>query len=170
MQGPLNYTWNRSRCTSLSKFTTNRGEPAADHVLTSSENEFGHGNERRCKSSPRSRRPRGRGIWTRTYDPQKSGKPTRSLLEVVVLLATGDASAERLPGLAKGAISTEIMALKEAHATEVRALKKEHLPTLKHATFEEQRKHQDKRQEAIAHLKEALEQAKKTPAEAHVEI
>ena len=31
---PLNYTWNHSRCTSLSKFTTIGGEPVADHVRT----------------------------------------------------------------------------------------------------------------------------------------
>ena len=35
----------------------------------------GHGNERRCKSSRRSRRPNTQGIRTRTYTPQKSGKP-----------------------------------------------------------------------------------------------
>ena len=40
MQAPLDYTWNHSRWTSLSKFTTIGGEPVADHVRTSLENEF----------------------------------------------------------------------------------------------------------------------------------
>ena len=35
VQAPLNYTWNHSRWTSLSKFTTIGGEPVADHLRTS---------------------------------------------------------------------------------------------------------------------------------------
>ena len=38
------------------------------------------------------------------------------------------------------------------------------------AIFEERRKHQDKQQEAIGRLKEALEHAKKTAAEAQLEV
>ena len=52
------------------------------------------------------------------------------------------------------------------HATEVRALKKEHHTALKEALFEERRKHQDKQQEVVGPLKEALERAKKKAAEA----
>ena len=40
-------------------------------------------------------------------------------------------------------MSTEIKALKEAHATEVGALKKEHQIALKEAIFEEHRKQQE---------------------------
>ena len=43
-----------------------------------------------------------------------------------MLLARSDARAEQPPRPAKGAVSTAIKALKEAHATDVRALKKEH--------------------------------------------
>ena len=38
VQAPLNYTWNHSRWTTLSKFTTIGGQPAADHVRMSLEN------------------------------------------------------------------------------------------------------------------------------------
>ena len=51
-----------------------------------------------------------------------------------------DARAEQLPWPAKGAASTEIKALKEAHTMEVRALKKEHQTASKEAIFEERRK------------------------------
>ena len=87
-----------------------------------------------------------------------------------MLSTTSDTRAEQSPRLAKGATSTEIKALKEAHATEVRTLKKEHQTALKEAVFEERRKHQDKQQEVVGPLKEALEQVKKTAAEAQVEI
>ena len=40
VQAPLNYIWNLSSWTSLSKFTTFGGDPVADHVRTSLENEF----------------------------------------------------------------------------------------------------------------------------------
>ena len=40
VQAPLTHTWNHSRWTSLSKFTTIGGEPVTDHVRTSLENAF----------------------------------------------------------------------------------------------------------------------------------
>ena len=85
-----------------------------------------------------------------------------------MLSTRSDARAEQSPRPTKGAASTEIKALKEAHATEVRALKKEHQTALKEALFEEQRKQQDKQQEVVGPLKEALEQGKKKAAEARV--
>ena len=100
----------------------------------------------------------------------KKRKTTRGLLEELVLSARSDARAEQSPRPTKGAASMEIKALKEAHATEVRALKKEHQTALKEAIFEERRKHQDKQQEVVGPLKEALEQAKKTAAEAQMEV
>ena len=87
-----------------------------------------------------------------------------------MLSARSDAKAEQSPRPAKGAVSTEIKALKDAHATDVRALKKEHQAAPKEAVFEERRNHQDKQQEVVGPLKEALEQAKKTAAEAQVEV
>ena len=86
----------------------------------------------------------------------KRRKTTRGLLEELVLLTRSDARAEQSPRSTKGAGSTEIKALKEAHTTEVRALKEEHQTALK-----ERRKHQDKQQEVVGPLKEALEKAKK---------
>ena len=87
-----------------------------------------------------------------------------------MLSARSDARAEHSPRPTKGAASTEIKALKEAHATEVHALKKEHETALKEALFEERRKHEDKQQEVVGPLKEVLEKAKKTAAEAQVEV
>ena len=40
MHAPSNYTWNHSRWTSLSKFTTIGGDLVAAHVCTSLENEL----------------------------------------------------------------------------------------------------------------------------------
>ena len=87
-----------------------------------------------------------------------------------MLSIRSDARAEQSPRPTKGAASTEIKALKEAHATEVRALSKEHQTALKEALFEECRKHQDKQQEVVGLLKEALQKAKKKAAEAQVEV
>ena len=87
-----------------------------------------------------------------------------------MLSARSDARAELSPRPIKGAASGDINALKEAHTTEVSALKKEHQSALKEAAFEERRKHQDKQKEVVRPLREALEQAKKTVAEAQVEV
>ena len=66
-----------------------------------------------------------------------------------MLSARSDAKAKHSPRPAKGAASTEIKALKEAHTTEAHALKSEHRTALKEAVFEEHRKHQDKQQEVV---------------------
>ena len=102
--------------------------------------------------------------------PTKKRKTTRGRLEELVLSTRSDARAQPSPRPTKGAVSSEIKALKEAHATEVRALQKEHQTALKEALFEERWKHQDKQQEVVGPLKEALEKAKKIAAEAHVEV
>ena len=111
-----------------------------------------------------------RGDSDSDVHPTNKRKTTRGLLEELVLSTRSDARAEQSPRPTKGAASTEIKALKEAHATEVRALKKEHQTALKEALFEERRKHQDRQQEVVGPLKEALEQAKKKAAEAQVEV
>ena len=87
-----------------------------------------------------------------------------------MLSARSDARVEQSPRPTKGAASTEIKALKEAHATEVRALQKEHQTALKQTIFEERRKNHDNQHEVVGPLKEALEQAKNTAAEAQVEV
>ena len=86
------------------------------------------------------------------YTPQKKRQTTRGLLEELVLSASSDARAKQSPRPAKGATSTEIKALKEAHATEVHALKREHQSALKEAAFEERPKHHDKQQEVVGPL------------------
>ena len=172
MRAPLNYTWNHSRWTSWLKFTTIGGEPAADHVRTSLENEFRSREPEAVQVKSEKSEAQDTGDSDSGVHPTKKRKTTRGLLKELVLSARSDARAEQSPrpANAKGAASTEIKALKEAHATEVSALKKEHQTALKEVVFEERRKHQDKRQEAIGPLKEALEQAKKTATEAQVEV
>ena len=87
-----------------------------------------------------------------------------------MLSTRSDPRAEQSPRPTKGAASTEITALKDAHGREVRALKKEKQTALKEALFEGHRKHQDKQQEVVVPLKEALQQAKKKAVEAQVEV
>ena len=111
-----------------------------------------------------------RGDSDSDVHPTKKRKTTKGLLDELVLSARSDARAEQSPRPAKGAASTDIKSLKKAHATEVRALKKEHQTALKEAAFEERRRHEDKQQEVVGLLKEALEQAKKSAAEAQVEV
>ena len=170
MQAPLNYTWGHSRWTNLSKFTTIRGEPIADQVRMSFENE----SRSREREARQVKLEKSEAQDTRDSDsdihPTKKRKTTRGLLEEFVLSTRSDARAEQSSRRTKGAVSTEIKALKGAHATEVRALKKEHRLALKEALFEERRKHQDKQQDVVGTLKEALEQAKKKAAEAQVEV
>ena len=170
MQAPLNYTWNHSRWTILSKFMTIGGEPVVDHVRTSLENEFRSRERGAVQVKSEKLEAQDTGDSDSDVHPTKKRKITRGLLEGLVLLARSDTRAEQSPRPAKGAASTEIKALKEAHTTEVRALKKEHQTALKEAIFEERRKHQDRQQEVVGPPKEALEQTKKTAAEAKVEV
>ena len=75
VQAPLNCTWNHGRWTSLSKFTIIWGSQPRPTCARRWRMSPVHGNERRCKSSRRGRRPKTQGIRTRMYTPQKSGKP-----------------------------------------------------------------------------------------------
>ena len=102
----------------------------------------GHGNERRCKSEKSEAQDTGDS--DSDVHPAKKRKNTRGLLEELVRTARSDARAEQSPRPTKGAASTGIKALKQAHATEVRALKKEHQIAPREALFEERRKHEDK--------------------------
>ena len=170
MQAPLNYTWNQSRWTSLSKFTTIEDEPVTDHVRTSMENEFPSREREAVQVKSEKSEAQDTGDSDSGVHPTQKRKTTRGLLEELVLSTRSDARAEQSPRPTTGAASTEIKALKEAHATEVRALKKEHQTAVKEALFEERRRHQDKQQEVVGPLKEALEKAKKKAPEAQVEV
>ena len=90
--------------------------------------------------------------------PTEMRKITRHLLVQAVSLVRSDATAEQSPCRSKGTVSTEIKALKEAHATGVRALKKEQQTAVKGAVFEERRMHHDD----LGALNEAFEEARKT--------
>ena len=169
VQAPLNYTWNHSRWTSLSKCRTIGGEPVADHGRTSVENEFRSRELDAVQVKSEKVEAQDKGDSDVDVHPTKKPKTTKGTLEEPVFSARSVARAEQSPRPAKGAASTEIKAL-EAHDTVVRALKKEHQSVLKEVVFEERRKHQDKPQEVTAPLKEALEPAKKTTAEAQVEV
>ena len=170
VHAPLNYTWNHSRWTTLSKFTTIAGEPVADLVRTSLQNEFRSREQEAVQVKSEKLEVQHKGDSDSDVHPTKKQKTTSGLLEEIVLSTRSDARAEQSPRPTKGAVSTEIKALKEAHAAEVRALKKEHQSALKEEIFEGRRKHWDKQQEVVGHLKEALEKAKKTAAEARVEF
>ena len=124
VQAPLNYTWNHSRWTSLSKFTGIGGEPVADHVRTSLENEL---RSREEAVQVKSEKSEAQDIGDSDSDVHstKKRKPTRGLLEELVLSTRSDARAEQSPRSTKGAASTKIKVVKEAHAPEARALKKE---------------------------------------------
>ena len=170
MQAPLNYTWNHSRWASLSKFITIGREPVADHVRTSLENEF-QSREReavKVKSKKSEAQDTGDSDWD--VHPTNSGKPPGASWRSWCCRqrATQGRSNHHTPHRRLRPRRSRL--LKEAHAREVRALKKEHLIALKEALFEERRKHQDKQQELVGPLKEALEKAKKNPAEAQVEV
>ena len=166
----MNYTWNHSRWISLSKSTTMGGEPVGDHVRKSLQDEFR--SRKREAVQLKSAKSEAQDIGDSDSDvhPTKKRKTTKGLLEELVLSTRSDARAEQSPRPTKGAVSTEIKALKEANATGVRALKKEHQTALKDALFEERRKNQDKQQEVVGPSKEALERAKKKVAEAQVEV
>ena len=170
VQAPLNYTWNHNHWTSLSKFTTVGREPVADHVRTSLENEFRSQEREVVQVKMEKSEAQDTGDSDSDVHPTKKRKTTTGFLEELVLSTRRDARAEQSPRPTKGPASTYIKALKEAHATEVRALKKEHQTALKEALLEERRKHQDKKQEVVGPLKEALEQAKNKAAAAHVEV
>ena len=126
MKAPLNYTWNHNRWTSLSKFTTIGGEPVADHVHTSLENEFRSREKEAVQVKSEKSEAQDTGDSDSDVHPTKKRKTTKGLLEKLVMSARSDAKAEQSPHTAKGAASTEMKALKGAHATEVRAVKKEH--------------------------------------------
>ena len=170
VQAPLSYTWNHSRWTSLSKFTTIGGEPVADHVRTSLENEFREREREAVEVKSEKSEVQDTRDWDSDVQPKKKRKTTRSLLEELVSFTRNDARVEQSPRPTKGAASTAIKALKEAHATQLGALKKDHQTALKEALFEERRKHQDKWHEVVGPLKEVLEKAKKKAAEAQVEV
>ena len=74
VQTPLNYTWNHSRRTSLSKFTTIGGQPVVDHVHISLENEF-RAQEREAVQVKSEKSPKTQGSRTWAYTAQKSGQP-----------------------------------------------------------------------------------------------
>ena len=170
MQAPLNYTWNQSRWTCLSKFTTIGGQTFVEHVRTSLENEF-RSRERKAVQVKREKsEAEDTGDSDSDVHPTKERKTNRGILEQLVLSTRRDARAEQSPRPTKGAASTKIKALKEAHATEVVALKKKHQTALKEAPFEERRKHQDEQQNVVGPLKEALGKAKKKAAVAEVEV
>ena len=163
MKTPLNYIWNHSRWTNLSKFTTIGGEPIADHVRTSLENEFRSREREALQVKSEKSEAQDRGDSDRDLHPTKKRKTTGGLLEELVLSTRSDARGEQSPRPTMGAASTEIKALKEARATEVRALKKEHQTALKEALFEERWKHQDKHHEVVGPLKEGQEESRGGP-------
>ena len=170
MHAPLNYTSNHSRWTSLSKLRNIGGEPVADHVRTLSENEFWSREREEVQVKSEKSEAQDTRDSNLHVHPTKKRKTSLGLLEELVLSTRSDARAEQSPRPTKGAASTEIKALKEAHAPEVRALKKEHQTALREHLFEERRKHRDKQQEVVGPWKEVLEQAKKKAAEAQVEV
>ena len=135
MQAPLNYTWNHSRWTSLSKFTTIGRDPVVDHVRTSLENEFRSWEREAVQVKSEKSEAQDTGDSDSDVHPTKKRKTTRGLLQELVLSTSRDARAGQSPRPTKGAASTEIKALTEAHATELRALKKEHQIALKEALF-----------------------------------
>ena len=124
----------------MSRFTTIGGQPVADHVRTSLENEL-RAREREAVQV-KSENSEAQDIGDSDSDVHRptKRKTTRGLLEELLSSASNDARAEQSPRPAKGAASTKIKALKEAHATEVRALKKEHQTAQKEAVFEERGK------------------------------
>ena len=130
---PLNRTWNHSCLTSLSKLTTIGGEPVADHVRTSLDNEIWS----RERVAVRVKSEKSEARDTRDSDsevhPTKKLKTTRGLLEELVLSTRSDARADKSPRPTKGAASMEIEALKEAHATEsVHSRRSIRLPSRRH--------------------------------------
>ena len=139
-------------------------------MRTSLENEFRSREREAVQVKLETSEAQNTGDSDSDIHPTQKRKTPRGLLEVLLFSARSDARAKQSPRPTKGAVSTEIKALKEARATEVRAINKEHQTALKRALFEEHRKHQDKQQEVVGPLNEALEHAKKTAAEAQVEV
>ena len=79
MQAPLNYTWNDNRWISLSKFTTIGGEPVADHMRTSLENES-RSREREAVqvNSEKSQAGDTGDSYSDVHPAKKNGKPPRA--------------------------------------------------------------------------------------------
>ena len=141
MQAPVNYTWNHSPWTNVSKFTTMGGGAVADQVRTSLENEFRSREREAVQVKSKKSESQEAGDTDSDVHPTKKRKTTRGLLEELMLLPRSDTRAEQSPAPTQGPTSMEITALKEAHATEVRALKKDHQTASKEEFFEERRKH-----------------------------
>ena len=122
VQAPLNYTWNHSRRTSLSNVMTFGGEAVADHVRTSLENQFQSREREAVQVKSEKSEAQNTGDSDSDVHPTKKRKTTKGLLEELVLSTRSDARAEQSPRPTKGAVSTEIKALKNEHQT---ALKEE---------------------------------------------
>ena len=112
------------------------GQPAADHVRTSLENEFQAREREAVQVKSEKSEAQDKGDSDSDVHRPKKRKTTRGPAEELVPPARSNPRAKQPPRPIKGAASTEIKALKEAHTMQVRALKKEHQTALKEAVFE----------------------------------
>ena len=102
VQALLNFTWNHSRWTSLWTFTTIGGEPVADHVRTSLENEFRSREREAVQVKSEKSEAQDTGDWDSDVHPTKKRKTTSGLLQELVLSTRSDARPEQSPRPTKG--------------------------------------------------------------------
>ena len=127
MPAPLNYTWTRSRWTSLSKFTTIGGQQVADHVRTPLQNDFRSREREAVPVKVEKLESQDTGDLDPEVHGPKKRKTTRGLLEELVSSARSEERAQQSPEPAKGVVSAEIKALNTPRRS-VRSTKSTELP------------------------------------------